>query len=479
MVTFVIRGSRLYMMLCQSKQSSCKNLEVTLLILSSALLGIWAVKETIALRNILIVAGTFFSTYYIALEFKRGALNDQLTTWKLAPFVLLTLVFFWVITHYFFFAIDPINQLKELKSTWLRSLLASIVGLGTGLALRNHPNRLNILWLGIFIAFLILFYQYIPRAFSQNKLYVPDYAHYLFHLKINTVLMGTLLIAGVDGALLDHIRAIQYGWRNFRLWYLSVWLLATGLSLWAFVFIVDTRNGVGLSIILYSFWLICALVFILRSQIYRSNLRVSTALLIPSLGLCLILYFAFLQVTVNKGWHTFLKDAKLAVQIDLYPHWQNPAQFGYPKHKDGQVVTPNNYERIAWGIAGTRAIFQNPLGVGSLAYPFSKHPQAPPYMLEGPNVSGIATHSGWVELGLAFGLPMLGLIFAILLIAFINAIKGAYPAKMTAFSLIVLILFLYLVGEVAIDHGLEILFYFLAFVPALMLVKPYELLSES
>jgi hypothetical protein len=79
--------------------------------------------------------------------------------------------------------------------------MASIIGLATGLALRNHPNRLNLLWLGIFIAFLVLFYQYIPRALAQNKLLVRDYDHYLFHLKVNTVLIGMILIAGIDGVV--------------------------------------------------------------------------------------------------------------------------------------------------------------------------------------------------------------------------------------------------------------------------------------
>ena len=60
-----------------------------------------------------------------------------------------------------------------------------------------------------------------PRALAQNKLPVPDYDHYLFHLKINTVLMGMILIAGIDGVLLDHVRAIQYRWSTMRLWYLA------------------------------------------------------------------------------------------------------------------------------------------------------------------------------------------------------------------------------------------------------------------
>jgi hypothetical protein len=185
--------------------------------------------------------------------------------------------------------------------------------LATGLALRPYPNRLNLLWLGIFVAFLVLFYQYIPRALAQNKLLVPDYDHYLFHLKINTVLMGMILIAGIDGVLLDHVRAIQYRWSAMRLWYLAYWLVGTSLALWAFVYIVDARNGIGLSTILYSFWFLCALVFFIQSQIRRLNLKSVLALVITGIGLSLIVYFAFLQTTVNKGWHTLIDDVKISV----------------------------------------------------------------------------------------------------------------------------------------------------------------------
>jgi hypothetical protein len=75
--------------------------------------------------------------------------------------------FFWVVSHYLFFSLDTVQQFNELKSTWLRALMEAIVGLATGLALRNHPNRLNLLWLGVFIAFTFLFYQYIPPLWEQ------------------------------------------------------------------------------------------------------------------------------------------------------------------------------------------------------------------------------------------------------------------------------------------------------------------------
>ncbi|WP_129560403.1 hypothetical protein [Polynucleobacter hirudinilacicola] len=355
--------------------------------------------------------------------------------------------------------------------------MASIVGLGTGLALRNHPNRLNLLWLGVFIAFIVLFSQYIPRALTQQKLLVPDYDYYLFHLKINTVLMGTILLAGIDGALIDHLRAIQFQWRYFRLWYLFYWLIGTAMALWSFVYIVDARNGIGLSTILYGFWFICATVILIQSQLKLPSLKNWLVFLFATAGLLLILYFAFLQTKVNAGWSSLIDDAKIAVQIDRYPNWQNLAQMGYPKREDGRVVTPNTYERVAWATAGSRAIIEYPLGVGVLSYPFAIHPSRPPNIQTGEGLSGIATHSGWVELGLAFGVPALALIFGALLLSFMNAIRGAYPAKMTILGLSILILCLYTVGEVAISHGLEILFFLLALLPGLMLTS--EILSQE
>jgi hypothetical protein len=325
------------------------------------------------------------------------------------------------------------------------------------------------------IAFLVLFYQYIPRALAQNKLLVPDYANYLFHLKINTVLAGMLLIAGFDGALLDHLRAIQYRWSNLRLWYLLYWLLGAGLVLWAFVYIVDARSGTGLFIILHGFWFICTLGFFFRSQIRRPNVKSLLALLFFGISLCIILYFAFLQSTVNKGWHTLFEDIKIAVQIDRYFHWQNPTQMGYPKLSDGSTVTVNTYERVAWAIAGSRAIITYPQGVGTLAYPFAKHPNSPAIMQVDSNTPGIATHSAWVELGLAFGLPILTLIFFALLLILAQAVRHAYPARMTILGFIVLIASLYAVGEVGTQHGIEILFYLLALIPALCLTKPRQI----
>jgi hypothetical protein len=448
--------------------------EWILLILSSILLGIWAAKDTIALRNILLVVGALLSIYYIAKELKEGNLKGRLNLWKILPVLLVGFAFVWVIAHFFLFSLDPAQQWDELKSTWLRAFLACIVGLGTGLALSRYPTRLTILWLGIFGSFIILFYQYVPRALEQQKLLVPDYDHYLFHLKINTVLMGTILLAGLDGALFDHLRFIRYRLRSVNMWVVICWGVATVMALWSFVYVVDARNGIGLSSILYFFWFACAVILLIQSQLSQPNLKNWLVFLVTLASLLVVLFFAIQQAKLNRGWSTLIDDAKIAVQIDRYEYWQNPGQMGYPLNSAGQKVTANNYERIAWATAGSRAILQHPQGVGVLSYPFAKHPNAPKKMLEDSSKPGIATHSGWVELGLAFGLPILGLLLTALAITFVNAVKSSCPAKMTVLGMVILLFFLYTTGEVAIDHGLEILFYLLGLLPALLWVNSFK-----
>jgi hypothetical protein len=50
------------------KKELIRSLDFYLVVLSSILLGIWAVKETIALRNILLLGGAPLSIYYITQE---------------------------------------------------------------------------------------------------------------------------------------------------------------------------------------------------------------------------------------------------------------------------------------------------------------------------------------------------------------------------------------------------------------------------
>ena len=104
---------------------------LALILIGSILLGIWAVKGTIALRNILLGIGTPISLLYCYQYFKFN--QQKIPSKNFSPMILIGLMFCWVIFHYLFLSRFPEIQLQELRSTWLRTFLAAIVGFGTGL----------------------------------------------------------------------------------------------------------------------------------------------------------------------------------------------------------------------------------------------------------------------------------------------------------------------------------------------------------
>ena len=193
-----------------------------LIFISSVLLGIWAVKGTIALRNTLLGIGALISIKYIYQFLKNYHEKIPLKFWM--PLILLGLMFCWVITHYVFFSRFPGLQFHELTSTWLRGGLAVMLGLATGLALQKRPHAMSLLWLGMVASFGYLFYQYIPKAMAASSLFAPDYFNYIFYGKISGVLAGTILIAGLCGALADTVRREQWFFALFILCAFSLFL---------------------------------------------------------------------------------------------------------------------------------------------------------------------------------------------------------------------------------------------------------------
>jgi hypothetical protein len=91
-------------------------LEFSLVFISSILLGIWATKDTIALRNILLVLGTVLSLIYITLEFRLHHLASELTLKTCIPLILIGLMFVWDILHYFLESLIGIS--RPLVGSW-------------------------------------------------------------------------------------------------------------------------------------------------------------------------------------------------------------------------------------------------------------------------------------------------------------------------------------------------------------------------
>lgn len=453
-------------------------LGLLLIFISSTLLGIWAVKDTIALRNILLVLGAILGILYLVLQLRNQALRASLTISNSLPLIMLGLMFVWVIAHYLFLSRYPQQQFAELTSTWLRAFLGVWLAMGTALAISKRPNLVNWLWVGIFLSFLGLMYQYIPKALAMQNLYAIDHygASYFFRGKINGVLAGSILIAGLIGSLMYYCTPNQAG-SNFVRALSAVLFCIVGMFLasYSYAYIFDARNGIGLEVLI----LVVAMMFLGFAMLkhkdkIKLNGRTITFLLTLLSVSVLVAYFAIQQAKHNAGWQTMMEDVQLAIQIEKYPNWREPQAMGYPQTASGRAVAGNTYERTAWATAGI-VIFipENPLGIGILKQVF-------PRLLQekyGKQLDDVvpSTHSAWVDLTLSYGLPGLFLLAGSLIWISYRAISQKQSRTLNGlmWMMSIALLLTFTVGEVAVGHGLEILIYWIAFLAIL------ELLSNS
>lgn len=465
---------------------SFKIIELALVLISSLLLGIWATTHTIALRNILLGFASLLSILYW-LTWLRGLicapinLRPRLAAWL--PLGLIALMFIWVIIHFKFFSVVQQRQFDELTSTWLRAFLAALIGSATGLALIRSRANMPLMWIGLTLSFLLLMFQYIPKALKRGNIFGVDFfADYIYWAKFNGVLAGTILIAGLLGLLIDRFRSDMgrkggggaAGQKNSKTHnYIPAYtLLGIFLASYSFVFIFDAKTGVGLAVILIGFWVLVgsALLVVKIAKDGERKSNINAYFKLGSLFLIFTVLLSFLSykhIKNNPGWESLFADIVISVQTDKYPNWKNPSRFGVPLRNDGTAVASNTYERVSWATVGLRLIAMEPFGNGVFrSFPEQVKKLAPEFN------SAAYTHSAWIDLGLAFGLPGFLLIPLALLIMLGRAITGlSGPYNATIITLSLAILILYGVGEYAFQHGIEILFYLCSLLGALTLVS--------
>ena len=443
-------------------------LSATIIFISSTLLAVWSLKNTIALRNALLAIGTLVALFLLWQYSKQKRAEDlsrpQSATWgQYTPLALSFAMLIWVVIHYFFFSSESGQQFQELSSTWLRVLESILIGTATGLILREHPQRAQFLWLGIYASFVYLLIHYLGVYSQTGQAFMPNYYFSSpFGNKINTVLMGGLFISAICGssanALLNN--RPHYPWPIY-----CYWLLGVLTILFAVTTIIDTRNGVGVGIILIASWVLYVGASKLTQQIKLGKLdwKIGLATLIPAI---LIIIFIQQHLSINRGWNNFVDDVTVAVKIDEVPNWQDVKKYGYPKTASGEPVYPNNYERAAWATAGIHSITQNPFGYGLLEHSLGKVIRK-----SYPEATVRSSHSAWIDLGLAFGIPGLLLTLGALLSTIVLALKSDSPNRLVVIWIAADLLFTFTIAEVSSKHTIEILFFCITLLNA-MLIQP-------
>lgn len=415
-----------------------------LAIISLLLLSVWPIPHTIGIRNILLGLG--FLVALFVLWDKR----HQLTWKKSLPTIIILIFFLWLIFHYFFLSMDPSAQIKELQSTWLRSFLAGFIAFSLAILLSKKPIWRVCLYLGVLVPVIVYLYSYAQVVIATKN---------ILHLNF-TGLIDHKIVLGYVGVLFT---AIAFG--VFSFWSTGkneltivktmggvLFLLGIAASLASFI-LVNTRNGIGAFVILMSLWILVYLFQSIKSKKYLLPL-IFLLLIIPLGGFAIQKH-----LTLNNQWNTLLADIKVAYQIDKFEHWQSHAK-GFPQNEIGAVVNVSTYERTAWATAGLRYLSQNPMGAGLLGDSFRR--MAAKNGIESHSLR--FTHSGWIDLTLAVGVPGFLLLMLSMGASFYWAMRRqAEMASVTVWLLVAIALY-WLIAELATNkHFVEMLIFMLVF----------------
>ena len=449
-------------------------LEKILLVLSSLLLSIWLMRGTIALRNILLVTCAILSIFYLVKNFHELFVKIKIPLKNWMPIILIGLLFIWVLIHLFFFSYEPILQLKELSSTWLRSFMACIIGFTIGLIVNKNPNRFNWLMFALISGFLILFYQYVGLVWQSGNLFQQMWWVSIYWGKINQVLLGTLFIGGslafYENSYSIKNTANSAGELGSEIFTKSIlYLLGILLALHCFVFEIDTRNGIGIStILLIIFFLRFIWSLLARAAHGKSHVNWQFAAVLVLL-LTIMGFFAYQQTQKNIGWKNPLEDMQISAQVDQYKNWQvTPAAPVYTPA--GRLIPLNTYERTAWMIVAAQVIHQRPWGYGLLHNSFGRT-----IKLDIPSSDLTASHNGWLDFGLSFGVIGLVLLLGSLLSTLGLSFSSNGAMRLTIFWSSISLLLCYTLGELMVYHGMEFLIFWLSLLPMLL----FEGLSKT
>ena len=441
--------------------------EKVLVVLGSLLLSIWLMRETIALRNILLVTCTFLSFFYLVKNFDELFVRIKIPLKNWVPIILVGLLFVWVVIHLTFFSYEPALQVKELSSTWMRSFMACIIGFTVGLIINKNPKRYNWVMLALISGFLILFYQYVGLVWQSGKLFQQMWWISIYWGKINEVLLGTLFIAG-SLAFYENSYSIKnisnstgvLGWKIFTK--SALYLLGILLILHCFVFEIDTRNGIGISaILLLIFFLRFLFVVLTRGAHGRSHANWQFATVLVFL-LTMTGFFAYQQAQKNMGWKTALEDMQISMQVDKHTNWQITP--GAPIYSPtGRPIPINTYERTAWMVVAAQAIHQHPWGYGLLHNAFGRT-----IKLDIPSSDLTSSHNGWLDFSLSFGVIGLALLLGSLLWTLGLSFASNRAMGLTVFWSSISLLLCYTLGELMVYHGVEFLIFWLSLLPTLL-----------
>jgi len=430
-----------------------------------ALLFIWVVPNTIALRHVLL-AIAFLSSLMVI---KANA--ELFTRVKAAifPLVVLSLLFVWVGIHYFFFSLNPELELKEITSLWVRTALGFVAAIGLGISLRKYSELMKFFYLGVFLTPILNVGSYFYASYLKGAFLPPGAIIFFLFAKIETAYFGALAGAVAVGNLIQLLsNKTPKGNKKY------IFLFSAGLVLVMVSSILfSTKNGVAIQVFLYLFLAVALVGSYVAS---RQFLNVKNLAVISLIFLTLGFAAHFHKKTAPAGWDSIFADVAVAIDIDQHTQWQKrEGSVAVPLNHLGKPVAMNTYYRAAYASAGIRLIGMYPLGYGSINQSFvgmQKHAG-----IESEHLGQI--HSGWIDFGLAFGIPGLVIVFLTLLSTIYLGLRSRLQTNLVPVVICITLIPFCLIAETSYKQYFESLIFFIALSASLVAFNVFSAARDS
>ncbi|MBS4099349.1 MAG: O-antigen ligase family protein [Sulfuricella sp.] len=414
----------------------------SLTVLLVALMFVWPMGRTIALRLVLFFSALACAGWLIRLEGRQVVAADSLCV--KAPFYLWLALSAWILVGALTFAADPAKVLIELRGQWLRGGLAGLLGfLAASLALRGRSP----------VSPPLLFTLIVAPMFLQTLLQ-DVYSLWLWRDNGSLPYDQTLFIEGkakvsyVTNTALSIVCAELMARLAFARRFLPIasrWLAALVPLLLLCLYLLGARNGVIGAVLLF----LSCLVFYGIAQ--RKRMHGAVLALFLALGVSGVAGFAWVAEKADLRWQSFVQTVPLALDTVTHRAWLNPQLYPYPPLADGRPVDISAYERLAWIKEGALLLKDHPLGFGFSRTAFSdglvaKYP--------GEALPGAHSHSGLLDIALGTGVPGLLMWFGMIACLFVLGWRGFFRHHHPA-GLALLFVLMGFFGRSLIDSNLR------------------------
>lgn len=421
-----------------------------------ALMFVWPIPHTIALRNLLL----FLSLLIFAwIAYRERPAIEWARPVRL-PITLYLVLTVWLVLGALLVSKETAWSLSEISGQWFKGAAALAIGGLAALAARGKgiitPRSLLLVVFGALFAHVAYvvgadIFGWLSTGALERRVSGltegPDKMNYL------TNMLLALLVAEAF---------FRMAFRR-RLLPLPGPLLLAAIGLAGFSsYIEGMRNGMVAALFLFAstgslYWFEC------RGKMKTGTLLASLAVFLLACGT-----FGYLGYKADPRWQSLHESIHVALDTQQHKAWLGMRKYPLPTLANGQEVEASAYLRAAWMKEGVILALEHPLGLGFGRNAFGHG------IKEKYGEGGGHSHSGLLDMAIGAGIPG-ALLWVAFLLSLLYLAARTYFRQKNQYALILFFLVAgyfarMLVDSIIRDHMLE-QFMFLVGLFALLMLK--------